>query len=568
MFLLLGAFIAGALTVLAPCVLPLLPIIIGGSVSGDTKDKRRPLVIAGALAASIVLFTLLLKVTTLLINVPPRAITYLSGSIIILLGIVTLFPSLYASVLIKLGIEHRAQNLLGKSFSNKRKLIGPLVTGAALGPVFSSCSPVYAYILATVLPVNFAQAFGYIIAYVVGLSAVLLLIGYYGQRFIGKIRFAANPKGWFQRIIAIVFIVVGLMIFTGADKRFQTFVSQHTPFNFDALSSKLLPSSANKINDKQGLFNVEEPYDAPEFVGLQQWINGNPQKMSELKGKVVLVDFWTYSCINCIRNNPYIEKWYEAYKDQGFEVIGVHAPEFSFEKVPANVQKAVKDQHITYPVALDNNFDTWNAYSNRSWPASYLIDQDGKVRRIHEGEGKYKESEEAIRTLLSEKGAKLSSMTVTGNDDAPISQKQTPETYLGSSRASNFAGKPALAAAAVSTFTASQTLDTNDWSLSGTWEVQPQKIIARGSSTLTFHIAAKDVYIVGGSATPKDLTVMLDGKPIQQTGYAGSDVKDGKATLGESKLYRLVAFPKFMDNHTLTLSVPDGVELNVFTFGS
>lgn len=567
MFLLFGAFLAGALTVLAPCVLPLLPIIIGGSVTGDTKDKRRPLIIAAALAISIIVFTLLLKATTLLINVPPQSITYVSGSIIILLGIVTLFPNIYATLLIKLGIEHRAQGLLGKGFKNKNSLVGPIITGAALGPVFSSCSPVYAYILATVLPVNFGQAIVYIISYVLGLSLVLLLIGYFGQKFTTRIKFASNPKGWFQRIVAVLFIVVGLMIFTGADKRFQTWISQHTPFNFDALSSQLLPESKNKTNNN-ALFNADPPYDAPEFVGLQQWINSKPLKLKELKGKVVLVDFWTYSCINCIRNNPYIEKWYQAYKDQGFEVIGVHAPEFAFEKLPANVKKAVKDQKISYPVALDNDFSTWNAFQNHSWPASYLIDQSGKVRRIHEGEGKYKETEAAIRQLLTENGAQLGGMTVTGDDTAPVSRQQTPETYLGRSRASNFIGSPALGTAPQSSFTAAKALKTNAWTLGGTWEVQPEKIIARGKSTLSFHVAAKDVYIVGGSAVTRDVTIKLDGKPIQDSGFAGADVKNSAVGIGENKLYRLVSFPQFSDAHTIELTVPDGVALNVFTFGS
>lgn len=566
MFLLFGAFIAGLLTVLAPCVLPLLPIIIGGSVTGDQKDKKRPIVIAAALAISIITFTLLLKATTLLINIPPQYITYFSGAIIIALGVATLFPGIYARAIAAAGIEQAAQKTLGKGYNNKNSLLGPIITGAALGPVFSSCSPVYAYILATVLPVNFAQAFAYIISYVLGLSLVLLLIGYYGQTFISKIKFASDPRGAFQRVLAILFIVVGLMVITGYDKRFQTFVSVHTPFNFDGISRQLLPESEHKVDDST-LFNVKA-YDAPEFTGIKQWINSNPQTIKANKGKVILVDFWTYSCINCIRNNPYLEKWYETYKDDGFEVIGVHAPEFAFEKVPANVQKAVKDQHITYPVALDNDFSTWNAYSNQSWPASYLIDAKGQVRRIHEGEGKYTEEEQAIRQLLTDNSKNVSAKMATTKDVVPVTQSQTPETYLGSQRASNYTGSPALAAAAQSTFTPAAKLDTNAWTLGGTWDVQGQKIVARGNSTLKFHVAAKDVYVVGGSTTPAKIGVTLDGKPISSTNSAGEDIKDSSFTVGDSKLYRLVSFPKFSKDSTIELTVHDGVELNVFTFGS
>jgi cytochrome c biogenesis protein CcdA/thiol-disulfide isomerase/thioredoxin len=568
MFLLFGAFIAGLLTVLAPCVLPLLPIIIGGSVSGDAKDRKRPLIIAISLAISLILFTLLLKATTLLIDIPPQAITYFSGTIIIILGLVTLFPSIYATVIGKLGIEQRATKLLGKGYSNRSKLLGPIITGAALGPVFSSCSPVYAYILATVLPVNFGQAFAYIIAYVLGLATLLLVIGYYGQRIIGRLKFASDPRGTFQRVIAILFIVVGIMIATGYDKRFQTYVSQHTPFNFDAISAKFLPEGKNKTDDSK-LFNVSTPYAAPEFTGIDSWINSQPLTMKELKGKVVLVDFWTYSCINCIRNNPYLVKWYETYKDKGFVIVGVHAPEFAFEKNLKNVQKGVKDQHISYPVALDNDFDTWNAYNNQSWPSSYLINADGQVVRIHEGEGEYKEEEQAIRKLLMDNGASLNSVESTTKSSAvPVTEGQTPETYLGSRRASNYGGTPALASKPEQTFTLNDTMTSNQWSLGGTWKVDSQYITAVSDAQLRFKVSAKDVYIVGGSDKAQNVGLKLNGRPISQTKFAGSDVKESMVRMRDSQLYRLVRFPEFRRDQVIELTVPAGVQLNVFTFGS
>lgn len=572
MLLLFGAFIAGMLTVLAPCVLPLLPIIIGGSVTGDSKDKKRPLIIAASLAVSLIVFTLLLKATTLLINIPPNAITYLSGSIIIALGLLTLFPTFYAKAIAKLGIEHRAQVALGKGYSNKKSYVGPIVIGAALGPVFSSCSPVYAYILATVLPVNFAQAFLYILAFVLGLSSILLLIGYYGQRFVSKIKFASNPKGIFQRIIAVLFIVVGLLVFTGYDKRIQTWVSQHTPFDFDALSAQLIPGEKAKKNTNKNedpaLYNIEK-YTAPELVGLQDWLNSNPQSLASLKGKVVLVDFWTYSCINCIRALPYVQGWYETYKDSGFVVLGIHAPEFAFEKVPANVKKAVDERGLTYPIALDNDFSTWNAFNNQYWPAQYLIDKDGMVRRTHFGEGEYAKTEETIRALLQETGIDVNDKTFTdGKEKVPVATNQTPETYLGKQRASNYVGMPALGAAVESSFVPAEQLKTNQWTLSGTWAVQGEKIIAKSMARLRIKTAAKEVYIVAGSAAPKNVQVLINGKPIEQTNQAGQDAKSGFVTVLESRLYRLVMNEVFTEGDVLELLVPDGVELNVFTFGS
>ena len=567
MILLFGAFVAGLLTVLAPCVLPLLPIIIGGSVTGDVKDKKRPVVIAISLAVSIIFFTLLLKVTTLLINVPPQFITYFSGGIIVALGLAILFPGVYARLIAAARVEQNAQKALAKGYNNKRSLIGPIITGAALGPVFSSCSPVYAYILATVLPVDFGQAFALMISYVIGLTVVLLLIGYFGQRFISRIKFASDPKGWFQRVLAIIFIIVGVMIVTGYDKRFQTYVSQNTPFDFDAISSSLLPDSKNKVDDTK-LFNVQ-PYAAAEFTGVEAWLNGGEQSLEDLKGKVVLVDFWTYSCINCIRNNPYLEKLYQTYKDDGFVVVGLHAPEFAFEKIPANVAKAVKDQKLSYPVGLDNEFATWNAYENRSWPTSYLIDAEGQVRRVHEGEGEYVQEELAIRQLLTENGASLDgAMAVDESAQVPVTAMQTAETYLGTRRASNYVGSPALGAAAQSNFSPRANLEPDFWTLGGNWEVQTEKIIARGGSTLRFNVKAKDVYVVGGSSTPQQVRVTVDGQPASQAGVAGADVKDSVFTIGESQLYRIVSFPQFKQGSVVELSVPAGVELNVFTFGS
>lgn len=557
MFLVLGSFLAGMLTVLAPCVLALLPIIVGGSVSGDVKDRRRPLIIAGSLAISLFIFTLALKATTLFINVPPRTFSYVSGVIIVILGIVTLFPTLYARFINRIGVEKQAQKALGKGFNDKRKFIGPVIIGAALGPVFSSCSPVYAYILATVLPVNFGQAMAYIISYIIGLAIVLLLIGYYGQGFISRIKFASDPKGWFQRGLAILFIVVGIFIFTGYDKKFQTYVSTHTPFDFDSLSSQLLPDSANKTNDNE-LYNVVDPYQAPEFVGLENWLNSDPLTIKDLKGRVVYVDFWTYSCINCIRNNPYIESWYKAYKDDGFVVVGVHAPEFAFEQIPANVAKAIKDQKLTYPVALDNDFATWGAYQNQSWPAGYLIDAEGQVVRIHEGEGEYKETEEAIRGLLTKKGANLDGNMATKAGGPPVTAGQTPETYLGTRRASNFKSPQAIGAG--QPFTHPTTLATNFWSLNGNWKVTSENITAvSGDTTLRFKVSAKDVYLVGGSASadkPQDVQVLLNGKPYRTIRF------------GESKLYDVLNFDTFTKDAQFELKVPAGVSLNAFTFGS
>ncbi len=560
MILFFGSLIAGMLTVLAPCVLPLLPIIIGGSLSGESKDRKRIWLIIASLGTSLFVFTLLLKATSLLINVPQRTYAYVSGAIIILLGLVTLLPSLYLKIIAKLGIETRAQASLNSS-TGRGGNVGPLLIGASLGPIFSSCSPVYAYILASILPVSFGRALVYILAYITGLVAVLLPIAYYGRRFVARIKFAAKPDGWFQRTVAVVFIATGLLLISGYDKRFQVWIANHTPFSTDKISSSFLPTS--HPTEDSDLFNVNFP--APELVGLDNWVNSPPLQLKDLRGKVVLVDFWTYSCINCIRNNPHLEKWYQTYKDKGFVVIGVHAPEFAFEKVLANVEKGVRDQKISYPVGLDNELKTWSAYQNRSWPAGYLIDAEGVVRRLHEGEGEYAEEEQAIRQLLTDNSADLSSVAAAeGADRIPFSYGQTPETYLGYDRAENYVGEGQLSAS--NQVFKQAALRLNQWTLDGRWQVQGQQIIAAGDSVIKLRFAAKNVYLVMGSAQPERIFVRLDGAPIGQSG--GKDVIDSELTVTDNRLYELVNLDDFSADKTLELHVPNGVQLNAFTFGS
>lgn len=570
MLLLLGAFVAGILTAFAPCVLPLLPIIIGGSVSANKdgkKDKRRPFIIAASLAVSLIIFTLLLKASTLLVNIPPQAINYVSGVIIIIVGFLSLFPLLYEKVISKLGIQSRSQRLLGKGTQNKSSIAGPIITGAALGPVFSSCSPVYAYILATILPGSFAQAMGYIAAYVLGLSIMLLAIGLLGQRFISKFKWATNPKGWFSRGVAILFILVGVLVFTNSAKGIQTYVSEHTPFDFDGLSAKLIPASGAETNGE--ILNVKEPYDAPKFEGLDGWINSKPISNEDLKGKVTLVDFWTYSCINCIRTQPYLRGWYDTYKGSDFQIIGMHAPEFAFEKVRSNVEQAAKDAKLTYPIALDNDFTTWNNFGVRYWPSAFLIDAEGKVRRVHYGEGEYKETEQAIRALLKENKKQVpDSMFIKGSDGVPVTDKQTPETYMGSKRAGNYVGETRLFSGQTAGFVPEQNLERNKWTLGGNWDVDSEKITAKSAGTIRFNISAKEAYVVASADSESQITVMLDGKPISQTSSAGQNVQNSTVKVKNAQLYKLVKFPEFSEGHILELSVPAGVSINVFTFGS
>jgi cytochrome c biogenesis protein CcdA/thiol-disulfide isomerase/thioredoxin len=583
MSLLLLSFFAGILTVFAPCVFTLLPVIIGGSLTN--KNKLRPFIITVSLAISIIIFTLLLKVSTLFVNLDPNFLKYLSGGIIVIFGLISLFPGIWDKVSIGLGLSKNSDSLL-EAANQKEGISGAILLGMALGPVFSSCSPTYALIVATILPVDIFTGMLNIVVYAIGLSLIMLLIAFYGRSFVKKFKWAANPSGWFKRGLGVIFIIVGLSIITGFDKQAQVFLADKTNFNTSQFEQALISKTiGNQVLDTKNILNVTTIAQAPEFSGIQGWINSTGETKQSLKGKVVLVDFWTYSCINCIRTTPYLTKWYETYKQQGFEIVGIHAPEFSFEKKIENVQKAITERGITYPVGLDNDFKTWNAFGNTAWPGEYLIDKDGNIRRIHLGEGEYDKTEEAIRILLKDNGKNIDNIKMVEgsvNKSNNISSNQTDETYLGYSRQDKFANRPQMISEQgynkVVYYNEKANIDANNWSLSGYWTVENENIISQSDdSKLKIKFNAKQVYLVMGkgdivapdttqnaiSNTTSNVTVKINTK------YPGQDVNSkSEIELKDYRLYRLVNAPEFQNDGELELIVPKGVKLNVFTFGS
>jgi cytochrome c biogenesis protein CcdA/thiol-disulfide isomerase/thioredoxin len=568
MLLLIISFIAGMLTILAPCVLPVLPVIVGGSIGGKTKEKARPYIIVASLAGSIIFFTLLLKVSTILINLSPNFLTDFSGGLLILLGLAALVPELWEAMIVRLNWQAASQRFLGKGEKNKGKYVGPILIGLALGPVFASCSPTYAFILASILPSSFLAGIIYLVAYTLGLVLALLLVSVAGREFISRFSWAVDTHSLFRRALGVVFILIGVAVISGYQVKAETWVANHLPFDETRIERVLLAkqtknSIIHKLSQSASGSNVlnVQPTPAPEFQGLTNWINSPPLTMSQLKGKVVLVDFWTYSCINCIRTLPYIEKWYSAYQDKGLVIVGVNTPEFAFEHNPDNVQAAVKKDGILYPVALDNNYDTWNAYNNDSWPADYLIDKSGNIRYVSQGEGDYDKTEKAIQQLL---GIKAPLQTPGGT--VPITQDQTPETYFGTNRAQNYTGLPDLNNGTANFQTASP-LDQGQWTLGGSWQISQDSITSNSdTSKLTFHANAKDIYMVasGASAADQSVGVSLAGAAA---GQYGNDVSGGNVTVNGSRLYHIVSLKQAGDT-TVTLTVPKGVSLYTFTFGS
>jgi len=354
-------------------------------------------------------------------------------------------------------------------------------------------------------------------------------------------------------------------------------LSGKSPRNSGAMMAQNTASEgAVKVADKTpGTLPVEG--NLPSLEGAVQWLNSPPLDAQALKGKVVLVDFWTYSCINCLRSLPYVKAWAEKYRDQGLVVIGVHAPEFAFERDVGNVTKAMKDLGINYPVAIDNEFKIWRAFNNEYWPAHYFADAQGRIRYHHFGEGAYDESERVIQQLLREAGAvKVSDGLINAKADgvqmAPDSNEvQSPETYVGYQRAEHFVPETALVPDKVAAYNPPAQLALNDWSLGGQWHVGPERATASApASRIVYRFHARDLHLVlgpGADGKPVRFKVLIDGKAPGDD--HGMDVApDGSGTVTDQRLYQLVRQNGGVTDRTFSIEFLDpGASAYAFTFG-
>ena len=307
---------------------------------------------------------------------------------------------------------------------------------------------------------------------------------------------------------------------------------------------------------------------APELAGTGRWFNSPPLSLKALRGRVVLIDFWTYTCINCLRTLPYIKAWDERYRSRGLTIVGVHTPEFAFEKVAGNVERAIGAEGLRYPVVQDNEFATWNAFANRGWPAKYLIDARGRVRYTHLGEGEYRETEAAIRTLLAEAGERRLGTAARPRDKIEtVGHLATPETYLGSARAQSFS--PVGPRDGTHDYEAERPADLPQsvFSLGGRWHVDEESARAVRDATITARVVGTAVYLVLASEgdRPRKVRVLLDGRPISAAN-AGADVRDATVTVRRQRLYSLVRLGSLQE-HVLTLELAPGVAGYAFTFG-
>lgn len=582
MVLLLISFIAGALTVLAPCILPLLPVIIGGSLSnGDVGvfNKKKAFTIIISLGVSVIAFTLLLKASTLFIDIPEYVWKWISGGIVIFLGLVTLFPSLWGGQFIA-GLSTKSNILLGKG-NKKNSFWGDVIVGSALGPVFSTCSPTYFIVLATVLPVSPALGMLYLLSYTIGLCLSLLGVSIVGQKIMNTLGIAADPKGWFKRTLGVIFLVVGIAIIGGLDKKTQLFLLDAGFFDVTKIEQKLLeknnaptqttdvPAKESSVKKDLGGYLIMEEKQAkykkvPELSSIDGYVNteGKPITLESLKGKVVLLDIWTYSCINCQRTIPYINEWYTKYQDQGLEVVGLHTPEFAFEKVQVNVERAVKGFNIQYPVVLDNDYSTWNALGNQFWPRKYLIDIDGYIIYDHIGEGEYEETEKAIQNALKERASRMGMEdTVSTGTTKPStvvavdsSRVKSPEVYFGSSR-NQYLGNGIVGQAGEQVFTIPSAASFNKLYLGGTWSMTPEYAENKSAGSIVFSYESKNVYMTAGSAKGVEIEIYKD------------DVFIKKMTIKDETLYSLIQDADY-GKHVLRIVIPKaGLQAFTFTFG-
>jgi cytochrome c biogenesis protein CcdA/thiol-disulfide isomerase/thioredoxin len=535
-------FVAGVVTAISPCVLPVLPIVLAGGATG-----RRPLAIIAGIVVSFTVFTLFAAWLLDLLGLPEDLLRNLAIALLLVVALTLLWP---------LAGELLARPLQVLTRRRSGDLGGGFLLGASLGLVFVPCA---GPVLAAVTVIAAKRDVGLdgvllTVSYAAGAAVPMLAIALLGQRASRALRLRAQTV---RRGAGVLVGIAAIAIALGVDQDLQTAIPGYT----SSLQNRFERSSSarRELEDLTGaraptrvgrtVGTLDDYGRAPEFAGIVSWLNSDPLTFAGLKGKVVLVDFWTYSCINCLRTLPYIRAWDDRYRSRGLTIVGVHTPEFAFERKPANVRENAKELGLRYAIALDSNYGTWNAWHNQYWPAKYLVDRNGHVRYFHFGEGEYDKTESAIRELLAEPGKTLPAASKLA-DKSPTGLL-TPESYLGYKRLARYAGEgPARNAEQAYTFPKS--LQENELAYAGRWRVEGERAVAGAGARLRLSYRARDVYLVlTGRGT---VTVLVDGKPERSVRVTGD------------RLYTLAERPK-LANHLLELRFTPGLAGYAFTFG-
>jgi len=577
------AFVAGAGTALSPCVLPVLPAVLSAGVTGG---RRRPLGVVTGLTITHTFAIVALVYVIDALSLPNDLLRTFAIAVLIAFGLSLLVPPLSAR------IEAWLSRLAGAPHAAGADGFGSgLLLGGSLGFVYAPCA---GPILAGVITVSAAQDFtvgrlAVALAYGIGSALVLYALMFGGRRLADRL---AAYRGRIQVAMGVVMIAFASVMLADLDLRFQRAVAEDLPAflrspaqpleESEAVGSELAALSGAHGAVEGGAREAERGEalpvlgDAPEFTDTQEWFNtpgGRGLSLSELQGqgRVVLIDFWTYTCINCIRTLPYLRAWDTEYRDRGLTIVGVHTPEFPFEREAGNVEGAIDDYDLSYPVAQDNEYGTWNAFANRYWPAKYLIDAQGRVRYVHFGEGDYETTERAIRSLLAEAGRRGLGEGAEASGETADPGVTTPETYLGAERARGFVNGPIQPGTrdfggrgAVERV--ARHLPPNALAYRGRWRISGESAMALEGAAIDVSFGARRVFLVLGSPDePRGMRVLLDGRPIPDR-LAGEDVRDGAVTVSGQRLYRLVELRR-TERHVLTLEPEPGIEGYAFTFG-
>lgn len=551
--LIITLFLAGVLTILLPCILPLIPIVLGVSIAD--RDRLRPLAIVSGMAVSFVCFTFVLQV---FLNQFVELADYLRIAtyyVLLLFGFGFFFekrtPRFAGAILgglffydkgwlavlcaVALGcvatelggtVAAKIQQLGTNIQDETRKKLGshaflsPFLMGLTLGLVWVPCAgPALGFALALVREQPGITALLLLGVYALGSAIPLLLIGHGGQAAVHSVRTLSKYSERIKKVSGALLILSAIGFQLNLFTDLQTWISNGT--SYGSFANKLEesffggPENAPNANADGTLPLLgKAPY---AFVNEGTWHNSEPLKLEELRGKVVLIDFWTYSCINCIRTLPHIQGYWEAYKDAPFVLIGVHSPEFVFEKNDANVAAAIKKYGLTYPVLQDNDFGTWNAFRNRYWPAKYLIDAQGNIRYTHFGEGAYEETDAAIAKLLKEIDFERPMPLPPFDEEKEAYKPVTPETYLHSRSWQSFGNRKGGPSAAEATYELPKTMELDSYYLGGQWQlVDDERQVLRGDKgSVGIRALAGEVNLVLGpeeEGTSVQADVYVDGK--------------------------------------------------------
>ena len=586
LILMLFAVIAGAGTAISPCVLPVLPALLSASATGG---RRRPVGIVIGLATTFTVTIVGLASVVDGVGVANGTTRTLAVVALLLFGLALLVPAVGDRLEAPLSRLAR----FGPKSGGQGFWSG-VVVGAALGFLYAPCA---GPILAAVISVSAssgssAKIVAIAISYAAGSAAVLLVLALGGRHLADRIRRAGRGPA-VQRAVGLVMIATAVVIAFDYDVRFQTTLADNFPdfivnptssiersnaverrladirgkSKFDVATAERQPSAA-ALPGVTRRSDLPVLGDAPDFTGNDRWFNTNGRALHlpDLRGRVVLVDFWTYTCINCIRTLPQLRAWNERYRARGLTIVGVHTPEFGFEHDAGNVADAIAQNQLTYPVAQDNEYATWNAYGNQFWPASYLIDARGKVRYTHFGEGDEAKTEAAIRSLLREARGGALGRLAGEHAEVPSTDLATPETYLGTDRAERFLpDNPTDGTRAYPGYR--RPLPLSHLALGGTWNATGETATAVRNASLRLRFQARRVYLVLGAeeGMSRPVEVLLDGRPVRP-GTAGVDVRSGRLDVRRQRLYSLVSLPR-VERRTLTLRFAPGVSGYAFTFG-